>query len=111
MCITIIFEFNFPINSMSTFCFLDCLGSFELLLRKGYFKNGHVEQGVMSDHGQCACACNDNKDCVACGFRDDDKKCYFYIDVSDLNEKVTDPAANIYIKKSRGNNFLLLYIC
>ena len=96
---------------MATFCFSDCLGGFELMLRKGYFKNGHIDQGVMSDHGQCACACNDNRDCVACGFRDDNKKCYFYVDVSDLNEKVTDPAANIYIKKSRSNNFLLLYIC
>ena len=96
---------------MVTFCFLDCLGGFERILRKGYFKNGYIEQGVMSDQGQCACACNDNSDCVACGFRDDDKKCYFYVDVSDLNEKVPDPKVNIYIKKRRGNNVLLLCIC
>ena len=84
------------------------MGNFKLILRKGYFKNGHIQKGWMSHHRECSCACNEDGDCVAFGFRDDNNQCYFYVDVSDLNEIVTDPDCNIYIKNSPGNNSLNL---
>ena len=86
-----------------TFCFLDCSGSFELLLRKGYLKNGFIEQ-PRSDHGQCACGCNDNIDCIAYTFRYASKRCFFHVNVSDLKENVTDSYAWTYIKKHRGKH-------
>ena len=63
----------------------------------------------MSSAGDCACACNENLDCVAFGFRDDNQKCYFYVDVSDLKEETPDAMANNYIKNSPGINSLLVY--
>ena len=80
------------------------MGNFKLILPKGYFKKGYIGKGSRSNHGECSCACNEDSDCVAFAFRDDTKKCYFYVDVSDLNEKVTDPNCNTYIKNGKGNN-------
>ena len=59
---------------------------------------------MKSNHGECSCACNDNSDCVAFAFRDDNKICYFYVDVSELNEINTDRNCNTYIKNSHGND-------
>ena len=87
---------------------LECLGNFELILHKGYFKNGYIDKGDMASHGDCACACNEAIDCVAIGLREDSQKCFFYVDVSDLNENVADPKANIYAKNSLGNLSSLL---
>ena len=90
--------------------FLDCLGHFRLAISGGYFKNGYIDKGIMSTAGDCACACNENLDCVAFGFRDDNYKCYFYVDLSDLKEEVSDANCNNYIKNSTGNNSLLMCI-
>ena len=87
----------------------DCLGHFKLAIAGGYFKNGFIDKGKMSSASECACACVENIDCVAFGFRDDNQKCYFYVDVSDLKEQVVDVAANNYIKNIPGNNSLLMY--
>ena len=87
----------------------DCLGHFKLAVSGGYFKNGFIDKGEMSSAGKCACACNEKMDCVAFGFRDDNQKCYFYVDVSDLNEETPDSKANNYIKNSPGIDSLLMY--
>ena len=88
---------------------LDCLGRFELAISGGYFKKGYIDKGKMSSKSECACACDKKTDCVVFGFRDDNQKCYFYVDVSDLTEQVVDVAANNYIKNIPGNNSLLTY--
>ena len=84
------------------------MGNFKLVISGGYFKNGYIDKGEMSSASKCACACDENIDCVAFGFRDDNQKCYFYVDVSDLKEQVVDVAANNYIKNIPGNNCLLI---
>ena len=88
---------------------VECLGNFKLAISGGYFKNGWIDKGEMSSASKCACACDEKIVCVAFGFRDDNQKCYFYIDVSDLKEQVVDVAANNYIKNIPGNNSLLTY--
>ena len=85
------------------------MGHFKLAISGGYFKNGWMDKGEMSSASKCACACDENIDCVAFGFRDDNQKCYFYVDVSDLKVQVVDVAANNYIKNIPGNNSLLMY--
>ena len=85
------------------------MGHFKLAISGGYFKNGWIDKGEMSSASKCACACDENIDCVAFGFRDDNQKCYFYVDVSDLKVQVVDVAANNYIKNIPGNNSLLMY--
>ena len=84
------------------------MGLFKLAISGGYFTNGWIDKGKMSSASKCACACDENIDCVAFGFRDDNQKCYFYVDVSDLKEQVVDVAANNYIKNIPGNNSLLM---
>ena len=84
------------------------MGHFKLAISGGHFKNGWIDKGEMSSASKCACACDEKMDCVAFGFRDDNQKCYFYVDVSDLKEQVVDVAANNYIKNIPGNNCLLI---
>ena len=75
----------------------------------GYFKNGYIDKGKMSNASKCACACDEKVDCVAFGFRNDNQKCYIYVDVSDLKEQVADANCNNYIKNNPGNNSLSMY--
>ena len=104
----IVLKVKFSIHGVVSY-FLDCLGHFKLAISGGYFKNGWIDKGEMSSASKCACACDEKIDCVAFGFRDDNLKCYFYADVSDLKKEVADVAANNYIKNVPGNNSLLMY--
>ena len=88
---------------------LDCLGRFKLAISGGYFKKGYIDKGKMSNKSQCACACDENTDCVVFGFRDDNQKCYFYLKGSDLQEQVVDANVNNYMKNIPGSNSLLMY--
>ena len=88
---------------------LDCLGRFKLAISGGYFKKGYIDKGEMSNKSQCACACDENTDCVVFGFRDDNQKCYFYLKGSDLQEQVVDANVNNYMKNIPGSNSLLMY--
>ena len=89
--------------------FLDCLGHFTLAISGGYFKFGHIDKGVMSSKSKCACACNENINCVVFGFRDDNLKCYHYEGVSIWNQQTVDANVNNYIKNGPGNNSLWMY--
>ena len=85
------------------------MGRFKLAISGGYFKKGYIDKGKMSSKSQCACACDENTDCVVFGFRDDNQKCYFYVDVSDLKEQVADANCNNYIKNNPGKDSSFLY--
>ena len=83
--------------------FLDCLKSFKLS-HHGYFKYGCINKGTMSNIVECACACIQATHCVAFDFRSSDfrhdaKRCFFYEDVSNLDEKLTEAYSEAYIKR------------
>ena len=87
--------------------FLDCLKSFKLS-HHGYFKYGWINKGTMSNIVECACACIQDTHCVAFDFRSSDfrhdaKRCFFYKDVSNLDQKLTEDYSEAYIKR-KGNN-------
>ena len=104
----LLLKVNFSIQSVAPY-FLECLGRFKLAISGGFFKNGWIDKGPMSSKSKCACACNENINCVVFGFRDDNLKCYFYEDVSNWSEKITDAKVNNYIKNGPGNNSLFMY--
>ena len=66
---------------------------------RGYFMGTKTYKGPMFDENECACACRENKECIAFDFFER-KFCAVYEDDSSLNQKVDDALTKAYVKTS-----------